>query len=567
MSNNLLKIVSSQLKLIPSMADAEIADFEISRASAMRNDPFSFQILYRLNPEEIYPHPLSIDISTDGLPAAEWRVDFVPVTCAANEYKERGYVSNNPGMFPDILMPRPISPEIVNKGGMNYEKDVENLLNSTCETYQTVWVTLNPDSELLNAGNYSIGVKLINLSDLSILGTVSLDFEIIDAILPEQSEYYTNWFHIDSLCKAHEVEPYSDRFYDIFRSYIKNAVRHRMNTLLLPAFTPMLDTPRDCERMNVQLVDIKRSADGWEFGFERLRRFIREADACGIRTFEHCHLFSQWGAEHAPNIYDTDGKLLFGWKTDAASDEYRDFIRSYLTAFLDFAKGEGLTSDRLIFHISDEPTEKQLEGYKRAFDVVSDLLSEYNMIDALSEVSFWKTGLVKQPVAYIHNADSFYAECPSFWLYYTCGIYERNSARRLISNTAARTRVLGLQMYRYKAKGFLHWGYNYYFDRMSEGFFDPKSNPCGYKQLPGSSYLAYPMRSTVVPSMREKHMCEAFDDLRAVKLLESLIGREATLDFCEERLGEKINSTLIPEKNALFTLREEINRRIKEAKG
>ena len=563
MNSSSLKLVSSQLKLLPSTTDAEISAYEISRASAMRNEPFSFQILYRSEPEVQF-RPVSIAVEADGLPASGWRVDWVPVMHAANDYKERGYVSDLPGLYPDLLMPRPLKPEIINKGGMNYEKDVENLLNSTGENYQAVWVTLNPDSETLSAGSHKIGVKLINLSDLSLLGEATLEFEVIDAILPAQSEYYTNWFHVDSLCLSHGVEPYTEKFYEIFRTYIKNAVRHRMNTLLLPAFTPMLDTPRGFERMNVQLVDIRRAGDGWEFCFDKLRRFIREADACGIRVFEHCHLFSQWGAEHAPNIYDTDGNLLFGWNTDATGDEYQRFIRAYLSAFLAFAKGEGLTPDRLIFHISDEPTDKQLESYKKAFDVVSDLLSEYNMIDALFDVSFWKTGLVKQPVAYIHNADSFDAECPAFWLYYTCGTYARNNSNRLISNTAARTRVLGLQMYRYRAKGFLHWGYNYYFDRMSEGFIDPKSYPCGYKLLPGCAYLAYPTRNGAAPSIREEHMREAFDDIRALKLLESLIGREAAIGFCEERLGDRINSTLIPEGNALFELRENINLLIKE---
>ena len=38
----------------------------------------------------------------------------------------------------------------------------------------------------------------------------------------------------------------------------------------------------------------------------------------------------------------------------------------------------------------------------------------------------------------------------------------KNKYQRLISNTAARTRVLGVQMYALGAKGFLHWGYNFY---------------------------------------------------------------------------------------------------------
>ena len=67
----------------------------------------------------------------------------------------------------------------------------------------------------------------------------------------------------------------------------------------------------------------------------------------------------------------------------------------------------------------------------------------------------------------------------------------------------------------------------------------------------------------VVPSIRETMMAEAFDDLRALKLLESKIGREATLALCEAKLGE-VNSRLTPEGEALRELREEVNAKIAE---
>ena len=120
---------------------------------------------------------------------------------------------------------------------------------------------------------------------------------------------------------------------------------------------------------------------------------------------------------------------------------------------------------------------------------------------------------VGTPVA---KADEFDGECDNFWLYYTCGTYAKLCTNRLITNTAARTRVLGLQMYNYKAAGFLQWGYNYYYDRMSEGWFDPKVDPDGYKLIPGCSYLCYPESDGAVPALREIHMREAFDDLRAL---------------------------------------------------
>ena len=289
---------------------------------------------------------------------------------------------------------------------------------------------------------------------------------------------------------------------------------------------------------------------------------MRVASECGIKYFEHCHLFTQWGARHSPTIYDTDGELLFGWDTDASGEEYVRFIREYLKAFIDFTLSEGYEKSQLLFHISDEPSGDQLEGYKKAHDAIADIIADYEQIDALSEVSFYETGLVKTPVAFIAKADEFDGRCDHFWLYYTCGTYAKECSNRLITNTPSRTRILGAQMYRYNAEGFLHWGYNYYYDRMSEGFFDPRIRPDGYKLLPGCSYLCYPEKGGAAPSLREVHMAEAFDDLRALKLLGSMIGREKVLALCESCLGVLDNHT-IPEGAQLTRLRELVNEGIK----
>ena len=563
----LLKLVSSQYKHIPGRGDDVIDRRILSRATMLKNDTLSFQALYRAPRGRCVP--VSVAVETE-LPTEAYRVDYVAVVNPVDKAGTPGVESPLPGLFPDILMPRPAAPELCDlvvseTATYRAEKGVDNLLNATDIDYQSVWFTVNPDGLALAAGDYALRVTLTELKTGNILDEQTLSVSILDATLPPQNAYYTNWFHVDAVCDMFGVKPYSNAFYKIFDQYITNMVRHRQNLLLLPAFTPPLDTPIGAERMNVQLVEIERNGNGWRFGFDKMRRFVRHAKKCGIRYFEHSHLFSQWGARHAPNVYLADGTRIFGFETDATSEDYRTFIRAYLEAFLRFAEGEGIR-DKMVFHISDEPTLDDLPHYRLAHNTVADLLASSPVADAMFHAEFCEQGLVNNPIADIKYVDRFEGKCDSRWLYYTGGeggIF----TNRVISNTAARTRVLGVQMYRYRAPGFLQWGYNYYYDFRSTGFYDPRSFAHGYRMFPGVAHLCYPItgnaKQNVVPSLREKLMAEAFDDLRALLLLESLIGREATMALCEDTLGE-VTYLTIPEGEALRILREKVNAAIAE---
>ena len=463
-------------------------------------------------------------------------------------------------------MPRPAAPEIevfqkADGRDLYFEKDTDNLLNATGDDYGAVWFTVNPDSKELRSGVYSIRVTLWDLTNRSLLGEEVLTLTVIDRALPSQDTYYTNWFYVDCLCDLFEVEPYSNKFYRLFDEHIRNMTRHRQNTLLLPAFTPPLDTAVGDQRRNVQLVEVERTEGGWHFDFTKLRRYVRHAKRGGIRYFEHSHLFSQWGAKHAPNIYDREGNRIFGFDTDATSPEYVTFIRSYLTCFMEVAREEGIDR-RLVFHLSDEPKPEHLESYRAAHDAVADLLAGNPICDAMNSMVFYRDGLVDQPICRVGSLEQFDGACPTKWMYYTGGVNEKNCTDRLVSNTAARTRVLGVQMYRYEAKGFLQWAYNYYYDRLSRGFADPRGTPNAYKMYAGVTYLCYPVMGRggrhVVPSVREKLMAEAMDDLRALKALQAVQGRAATLALCTEYLGE-LGCETIPEGEALRLLRERVN--------
>jgi len=537
---------------------------------ALRNEPISFSLAYRSTLEKgangrVPDMPISISVTSETLPLAVYKVCAVPFPAAECEDAS----SDTVGPCPDILVRKLAAPPVRYIGDRiapYIEEGERVLLNASCAITQSILITANEDGVPLSAGMHEICLRIVSLRSGETLAEHRVTVSLIDASLPENDLIYTTWFHYDCLAEAHRLPLWSDEYFRILGKYIRNATRHGMNTLLTPAFTPALDTPVGTERMNVQLVGVCKTASGYEFDFSLLRRFVRVARENGIRTFEHCHLFSQWGAAQAINIYGQEkGKTvrLFGWETPATDPAYQSFLKEYLTAFLAFAEEEGIAG-QLLFHISDEPKESQLESYAAALRTVERVLGDRCIGDALSSIAFYRHGLVRLPIVDIAHADEFDGECEQMMLYYTGGEAMPGLTNRLLTSAPWKTRILGLQLYRYRAKGFLHWAYNNYYGRMSLGLFDPAIDPCFYKNIPGVTYLVYPGGvDDLMPSLREKQLCEAVNDYRALRLLESLIGREETLALCERFFGGKIDILTLPASSEqMRNFRETVNEAI-----
>ncbi len=543
---------------------------------AMKNEPLSFTLCYRALGEaaengrdtDLF---FSAQITSSSLPLSVYKILSVPFAASECEDANKGAT----GPCPDILAKRQTCPTVIHNENDRtlpyYEENELQLLTASCKRTQGIYITVNPNGDALpegmGIGIHEIEIRLISLKTGELLGEHRVKIELIDALLPKNDLIYTNWIHYDCLADSSGLKVWSDKYFELLGRYIKNAVDGGMNTLLTPAFTPALDTPVGKERMNVQLVKIKKEPSGYSFDFGLLKRFMTLAIENGIEYFEHCHLFSQWGARTAINIYAEDGEKLFGWDTPACDPEYTEFLNEYLSAYLELC-GELGVSGKLLFHVSDEPAREHSEDYAKAVASVKDVLSGHMIGDALSDYSFYELGLTQMPIVDTPFADDFDGKAENMMLYYTGGERQVGLSNRLLTSSPQKTRILGLQLYRYRARGFLHWGYNYTYGRMSAGLFDPAKDPCFYKNVPAVTYLVYSDTDKgPMPSLREMNMRDAMNDYRALKLCESLIGREETLGICEKVLGEKIGITTLPrDGEQMIELRRRINEKIKEAK-
>ena len=539
------QIVSSLEKALIDTAPGNYPVLE--KQSALLGETVDFQLLV-LDAKESVPSSRRLTLSVNGMPGEYSVREAVSVFCDFPTYRNdtsRGtpyYTDSRTGTYPDVLQPI--------DGG----KYIRPMPGRT----MSVWFTLRPEK----AGEHRITITLSDGDNAISENTLLLN--VIPAVLPEQKLIFTQWFHCDCLASYYNVPVFSERHWEIIAEYMKCALKNGMNCILTPIFTPPLDTEKGSERPTVQLISVKFTDNGFEFGFGLLDRWIALAEECGMKYFEISHLFSQWGAEYAPKVVaEKDGRSvrIFGWDTPGTGAEYTEFVSAMLPQLVAHLRELGVI-DRCIFHISDEPNLDQLDGYVKAKNTVIPYLDGLKVADALSSVEFYKKGAVALPIPSNDHIEAFIeAGVPERWTYYCCGQWDR-VGNRFIAYPSARNRILGIQLYKYDIKGFLQWGYNFWYSMGSRRLINPYTTQSADGQVPaGDPFSVYPAPDgTPLESLRQDVFREALSDIAAFELCESFIGRDAVIKMIDDAAGYSLTFSHYPsDPEYILSLREKIN--------
>lgn len=523
--------------------DKEPNASEFSSFSSLKNESFSFQLAVLAESED--NTELSVALSS---PLAEditaYEVKNIPAGTTRYEDSDDFHFSADIKEFPDLLMP------------------VDGTVSLKKGEWTSIWFEYKPTKSLTGKQKIAINLTCGDITEEKVFA-----LNIIDAELPKQELLFTNWFHNDCLCTYYEVEPFSEEYWVIVERYIRNAREHGVNMLLTPVFTPPLDTAVGGERPTVQLVDVKKQGDTYSFDFKNFRRYVDICLKNQIEAFEISHFFTQWGAEHAPKIVaDIDGEIkrIFGWETEASGEEYTEFLAQFSKAFRAETESLGI-KERCWVHVSDEPNENQIEQYTKAADIVKKYFSDFNSLDALSDIRYYRNGLIKTPVCGEGEADIFRAEVDNLWTYYCCTQVKEYLPNRMFAQPSARNRIIGVLLYKYDAKGFLHWGHNFWYSQYSKCPIDPYTVTDAGGGFPsGDSFVVYPGKDGFpLNSLRHLVFADAFQDLRALRLLESLTSREYVLNLIEKDLDIPLTFRTYPhEQYWLLNLRKTINEEI-----
>jgi hypothetical protein len=529
----------------------------LSEISLLKNERYSFQICYD-DPDPI-SHSRSLKLTVES-PLVDhmkiYTVGNVPSTMPIfNNNCDGYYERTTPGLFPDYLQPF----------------DWKNDWFCADNTLRAMWIELEPNGEF-EGGVYPIRFTVTRRDHPEFQPVVlEAEAEIINAELPEQELIYTQWFYTDCLAVHYGVRPFSEKHWRIVESFLRTATKNGVNMILTPVFTPELDTYIGGERPTTQLLDITVTGKNqYEFGFDKLDRWIDLCHSVGVQYFEIPHFFTQWGAKHAPKFVGTVNgrkKKIFGWHTDACGEEYNEFLKQMIPALVAHLEKRGV-AENTYFHISDEPRLKDMEQYLRCINTIEPLIKSYPIIDALSNYEFYESGAAKKPIPGICHIQPFLDNhVPDLWAYY-CGNGGTNVSSRMLAMPLSRTRILGVQLWLHHIVGFLHWGYNFYYNENSYDYLNPFLHTDGeYFESSGDTFVVYPGDDgTAWESIRLNALREAMEDMRLLQLCETRIGRDATEAIVHETAGSKVTFTEYPrETNYLYELRDRLIAAIEQA--
>ena len=529
------RLLSSLIKVFPDEAPEAAG---LARASALRGEVYSFQLAYCFEDRVTGTFTITAEGASD--PVCIRDVGCVPCNLPLYKVHDDNVLRTKPGLFPDVL--QPMKPYYTHGAGV----------------WHSAWITVRAATP----GEQKI--TLVCALNGEELARETFTLNVIDAELPAQTLLYTNWFHVDGITGYYGVEPWSERCWELVEGFMRMAAERGMNLILTPVFTPPLDTEVGSERQTVQLVDVTADNGTYTFGFDKLRRWIALCRKVGIANLEISHLYTQWGAEHAPKIVAKDAvtgeeRRIFGWETDAAGEDYRAFLKQFIPQLLKVLEEEGM-SKNTFFHVSDEPHTDHLEQYMNVGGFLKSLIPGYPVMDALSNYDFYATGAVELPIPASNHIEPFLEhEVSGLWTYYCCS-QNIDVANRFLAFPSSRNRVLGVQLYKFRIAGFLQWGYNFYNSCLSRMKIDPYRITDAGEAFPGGdAFVVYPGPDGPLASIRLEVFHEALQDMRALQLAESLVGRELVMETLEDGI-EPITFRQYPHGDTwLPAMRERIN--------
>lgn len=393
----------------------------------------------------------------------------------------------------------------------------------------SAWIRIKIDEDVIS-GNYEGKISVTCKAGQE---NIEVGVEVWPFALPKQSHFLmTNWFILSMVMKFHNLEPLTDRFWQVLETYARNLSNHRQNVILTPLFRISSTDKLLDGRLQGQLIDIVETESGkYAFDFHNLDRWIKLFLNYGFQAIEGSHLAG--GSSNAAGILlrkpgqDHAESRSFVSTMDS---EYRNFLEQFLSALRAHLKDKGWL-EKFYLHLSDEPHGDQFEAYTGLAKFVKSVVPEIHLMDAMGAGEYAPYVDHPVPLESVYEAFVESSGIPQeqIWFYYCCGPTGA-WPNRFIDYPLIRVRIFTWLAFKHGIPGFLHWGLNHWgWHRPihTSHEYNPYDNITGGSLQAGDSYVLYPPRmpgesDEPVDSIRWEIMCKAMEDYEYLYMVKKL---------------------------------------------
>lgn len=386
---------------------------------------------------------------------------------------------------------------------------------------QPIWVSIKIPKDIV-PGVYSGEVSISGeLDGKPFVRNKPISVEVFEPVIGKTSLWITNWFFLDQLHYLNNnqsIEKYSDVYWKLVRVMARTLAEYRQNVAIL--------SPLD-------LTEFTRIDEKWSFDFTNFNKhveiFIQEGV---IGRLEGWHLGNRidgsWSGPFGLKVPILENEDIHFETKALDSPDTRNFYDQFLPALMEniYSNGWG---DQYIQHIADEPIDANVDSYLEISEYVKSVLPEIKIIEAChtsrleGHVDIW----VPQ-MNYLNDDMAFYKERQNkgdeVW-YYTCLAPKGEYANRFVEQPLIKTRLLHWVNFKYGIPGYLHWGFNHWSSGSGISITgDPYDDASGLilssgNVLPGGdSWISYPAKDEIYPSIRLESMRDGIVDYELLKI-------------------------------------------------
>lgn len=378
---------------------------------------------------------------------------------------------------------------------------------------RSFWITLNIPKDA-KPGLREVTVRF-SCNDGKENAVLPVQLEISPFVIQPRHDFpVIHWWRGEATWDYYKTGMFDERWWKLTKGQLEDMLAHGSDVVYVPVFFDR----RETFKHPCQLLVVNEPKPGiYEFDWSQVKRFTDMCKQIGFKQFEWSHLWIYWGVKNPMRIYKKQGdQYVMLWPPDisATSDTYINFLKQFLPEFHKFLADEQVL-DTSYFHLSDEPGGgEQVENYRRARKVLRDLAPWMKVLDALSDIRYGKEGLTDMPIPLVSAAQAYIDAKIPHWVYYCCAP-EGPWLNRFMDTPLPKVRMAGWLFYRLGAKGFLHWGFNYWDKMESEAAGDPfhDASNADWPSIPyGDPFMIYPGPDGPIDSLRWEVFSESLQD-------------------------------------------------------